>query len=439
MFYFKWIPLIEFLKRFFVQLLLLLCTTTTTFAEIPNNKPGTPTTTVPTDDDGNCAFCGIWIVTNSSPKNLAGQKIRIDRESIYIDGCGEYFHFLSRKYKSPNAEVATPENAQARYELLANDDTVFNICPRESARTLVASIDRIQHANQPDILRLNMRHLEQKTKLVSLTAEKSGATTFSPTVNDKSKPDSGQMECPQCGTWTISRASYESYTGQNVRMDETALSIPDCGDFAYEVTSRSVTPRQDGDRFNTYTLQLDLTASKSYLRDLCGGISGKKLMAEIVVSGHFQEGGTLDVRLFGNGESKPLLEAFAWNNDRENPGDSGSGFGSSAALRINNAQTIRVLKGLLDSALSKGQTGKSKASFDLHRFAASTLKFCAEANKNSGGGSWPYVWALNCQSERLVSKIDEFIAWQKCSESNPKLQSACRLPTESFDHSNTDK
>jgi hypothetical protein len=171
---------------------------------------------------------------------------------------------------------------------------------------------------------------------------------------------------------------------------------------------------------------------------LCQVTQDESYSMKIEVSGHFQEGGTAEMAIRANGSNDDLFSAFAWNQERENPGEAGSAFGSIAAEEIGHAATYAVLSREVEASyqrLTQQKRIPKAASFNIARFAAKTLNFCEYRNRESGFGGWPFFWARECQTERLIKKLNEFVAWQSCMDKSSSNIKLCKFPDEKFDMS----
>jgi len=228
------------------------------------------------------------------------------------------------------------------------------------------------------------------------------------------------LECPYCGTWTVTEASPAGSIGERIEFANDRVSLPTCGDF--NVSVKTQLNSNDGER-RTYRSTLELKPIQP--DSLCSIAPDQTLRMEAVVSvGYRVDGGRGEFTVYGNSATTPLLSITAWNYDRDNPCDSGSGYGSAACLQV---ATARLIKTLSYEAYGVGAGGRLNPA----RFAAATMDFCSKREVGNGGGSWPYVWALDCQAERLQAKLKELRAWSACrTGANP---SSCKPPNENFD------
>jgi len=240
------------------------------------------------------------------------------------------------------------------------------------------------------------------------------------------------LACPQCGFWHISSSS-TGLEGDIMIVDESDISIPNCGSFSYEVKSSSV--RNDG-RPDRHTYTLDMALRQWNSSTICQDTSTLPWSMTVSVSGHFQEGGMGDFVLRRPNEATEHLSIVGWNSQRENPCDSGSSVGSLACLRIANARLFKAFSIEVSNAYSilLSQPRRRKIlSFNPALFAADVLAHCSLREKGSGGYSWPYVWALACQSEIIVKKLEEFRGWRYCTHQGEADLAKCPFPSGKFD------
>ena len=59
--------------------------------------------------------------------------------------------------------------------------------------------------------------------------------------------------------------------------------------------------------------------------------------------GYNKDGGLATFSVYNSTQTKPVVTAEAWNFERDNPCDSGSGRGSAACMQMSNARTYKVL------------------------------------------------------------------------------------------------
>ena len=153
------------------------------------------------------------------------------------------------------------------------------------------------------------------------------------------------------------------------------------------------------------------------------------LRLQITVSvGYRADGGLGEFNVYRAQEADPIFSASAWNYARDNPCDSGSAYGSAACLQYANA---KLIKALAYEAYSTNSGRPSDNQFNAARYAAATMNFCAAREANSGGGSWPYVWTLDCQAGYLQTKLTELRQWAACQSASKR--SPCKPLDESFD------
>lgn len=240
------------------------------------------------------------------------------------------------------------------------------------------------------------------------------------------------LKCPQCGFWHVSSSSV-GLEGDIIIVDEENISIPNCGNFSYEVNSSDVRNEGRPDR-HTYTLNMALRQWNASA--ICRSTSALPWNMNASISGHFQEGGKGDFVLRRPNETSAHLSVTGWNSQRENPCDAGSGFGATACARIANARLFKALSIEVSDAYSilLSQPRRKKVpSFNPAWFAADVLAHCSLREKESGGGSWPYAWALVCQSEILIKKLEEFREWRNCIHQGKVDLVTCPFPSEKFD------
>lgn len=242
----------------------------------------------------------------------------------------------------------------------------------------------------------------------------------------KSKP----LECPQCGAWQVSLSTVEGLEGNIILVDDKRIVIPGCGTFGYIIRQSTVKP--DYTKYN-YKLSMSLTQWKASF--LCERKDDDEWEMDIEVSGHFHEGGMASFRLRRNSYSKERMSLDVWSIEREDPCGAGSGRGSAACMAIANAQLFKALSIRSERAflmLSENKTSKKMPSFNAARFSAVVWKFCENREKNSGGGAWPYAWALSCQHGILNDKFEEFAKWRDCMERKKYKLPLCKFPSENF-------
>ncbi|MES2102697.1 MAG: hypothetical protein V4634_01655 [Pseudomonadota bacterium] len=260
------------------------------------------------------------------------------------------------------------------------------------------------------------------------------ADTVSQGSSQVAADDPPQLDCPQCGQWQISRARRAGFVGDVVKISPEEINIPNCGQFQYKLEKQSVSPRDGHSRI--YRMSFLLVKKNDDI--LCKFSGDKELKMAIEISGHFREGGTASMGIREGDSTEDFFSAFAWNLDREWPGDAGSGFGSVSAMAISHANLYKVLSSEVEAAYGILRTQKSKprnASFNLARFSAEAKNFCRIRESESGFGSWPYVWTLACLDERLSQKLDAFIEWQNCMDTKGSDLVRCKFPDEKFDRS----
>jgi hypothetical protein len=220
--------------------------------------------------------------------------------------------------------------------------------------------------------------------------------------------------------------SDDGLIGEIVIVNNRQIVIPGCGTFDYEIKQSS---KNQEENHVTYNLSMALTQRKESF--LCRSKDNIDWVLEMEVSGHFKEGGTADFTLRRSKEKQAVLYLSAWNMDREDPCDSGSGHGSSACLSIENALLFKALAMKAESAYEKSSVKKLPL-FSAERFSAIVWKFCEHRERDSGGGEWPVAWALSCQNGILQDKYQEFETWSRCVENQGKKHNVCKYPDERF-------
>ena len=236
----------------------------------------------------------------------------------------------------------------------------------------------------------------------------------------------GPLDCPHCGTWTINAASPSGATGEQIVVSTDRISLPTCGEFDAELKEQKSSIQ---DQRRTYQATLQLKPGQPDL--LCSVNAGETLRLQITVSvGYHADGGLGEFNVYKAQELVPVFSANAWNFSRDDPCDSGSAFGSAACLQYANAKVIKALAYESYSASSGKSSGNQ---FNAARYAALTMNFCAAREANNGGGSWPYVWALDCQSGHLQTKLSELRRWLACKAATKR--STCKPISETFDRS----
>ena len=240
------------------------------------------------------------------------------------------------------------------------------------------------------------------------------------------------LECPQCGSWQINSANPSGVVGERISVGTDSVEFPACGKFNVNSlrTSEAISP----DGYRTY--RVVLITRPLWSEGKCSTPPDSTLRMEVEIGvGFNKDGGRAQFSIYKSNAEAPVVTAEAWNFERDNPCDSGSGFGSVACLQISNARTYK----LFATEVYRAQTElASRESTALSRrlnpatFAAATLAFCLKREEETGFGSWPYAWALTCQSERLDQKLAELRTWRACLESK---SSGCVVPTSNFDRS----
>lgn len=248
-------------------------------------------------------------------------------------------------------------------------------------------------------------------------------STSTRTVVAKTKP----LNCPQCGVWQGGSSEVDGI----FVIERNRIILPGCEVFSYKTVKSKVLPERE-DR-HTYEVSLRLNQEKESF--LCPRGKNDNWNLEANIDGHFQEGGTGSFILHRNKSAKPLLEFYGWNIDRENPCDAGSGSGTTACISDELSLVYQALARLAEYSYEQlmNVNIKKLPDFNPARFSATVDHFCTEREKESGGGSWPHAWALDCKLGFVKDKRQEFIEWKACMEKNENKVSACIFPTEDFD------
>ncbi len=244
------------------------------------------------------------------------------------------------------------------------------------------------------------------------------------------------LECPQCGDWDITRAQPSGSVGERLSIDSERVIIPTCGEFAVTVVNQGMTASVDG--YRTYRVTMAL--QPRLVERLCSTSPEASIRLEMEIGvGHRQDGGVADFQVYKRSQAAPLLVAGAWNFKRDNPCDSGSGRGSAMCQQFYNARTYKTLAVEVYDAQANINPQVSAAlakQFNVATFAADVFRFCRDREANSGGGTWPYAWALTCQAKRLDDKLAELRAWRSCLD---QKRSKCPTVTNKFDKSASDE
>lgn len=243
------------------------------------------------------------------------------------------------------------------------------------------------------------------------------------------------LDCPQCGDWDVSRAQPSGSVGERLSINSERVIIPTCGEFAATVVNQSMTT----DATNNRTYQVTMALQQVVAESVCATSPEVPIRLEIRIGvGYNRDGGFADFQVFKPDQSRPILVAGAWNFMRDDPCGSGSGNGSASCMQIAIAKKYKALAyEVFDAHASvKPQVSAALAKqLNLASFSAATFRFCLKREAQSGGGNWPYVWALSCQATRLDDKLIELRAWRTCHD---QKRSSCRPITHKFDKSPSD-
>ncbi len=240
------------------------------------------------------------------------------------------------------------------------------------------------------------------------------------------------LECPQCGSWQINWANPSGVVGERITVGTDSVEFPACGRFHVNSlqTSASISPVGYRSYRVMVLLQPFLAEGK------CSTPPDSMLSMEVEIGvGYNRDGGRAQFSIYKSNVATPVVTAEAWNFERDNPCDSGSGSGSVACLQIANARTYKLFATEVYRAhteLAPRESAALSRRLNPATFAATTLAFCIKREEERGFGSWPYAWALTCQSERLQQKMTELRTWRACLESK---SAGCSVPTSIFDQS----
>lgn len=240
-----------------------------------------------------------------------------------------------------------------------------------------------------------------------------------------------QLKCPQCGFWHVNSSS-DGLEGDIIIIDEENISIPNCGNFTYEVESLNV---RTGDRPKWNEYKIGMTLRQRNLSALCNDTLNLPWHMTASITGHFHEGGIGNFVL-QRIKNTDFIFISGWNSDREDPCGAGSGLGTVACMSIANARLFKALSIEVNNAYSillAQQRRRKLPQFNPALFSADVLAHCTELNKESGGGSWPYAWALSCKKDLLFRKLNEFKEWRSCTQNRKFGSVACSFPSEKFD------
>lgn len=193
------------------------------------------------------------------------------------------------------------------------------------------------------------------------------------------------------------------------------------------------------DAINIRTFLVTMALQQVSAESVCATSPEVPIRLEIRIGvGYNRDGGVADLQVFKPDQASPVLVAGAWNFMRDDPCGSGSGNGSASCMQIAVAKKYKALAyEVFDAHASvKPQVSAALAKqFNLASFSAATFRFCLKREAESGGGSWPYVWALSCQVERLDDKLTELRAWRTCHD---QKRTNCRPITHIFVKSPSD-
>ena len=237
--------------------------------------------------------------------------------------------------------------------------------------------------------------------------------------------------CPLCGAWRINHSNRPSLLGEEVMITSTKIKIPLCGTFDYEVTEQLTSP---------------IAARSKDAGAFCPSKTERwqerTIQLEVRLSGHLRQDSVADFVVHGTDIQQEFIRFSAWNMERENPCDSGSGPASLSCMLMDNAKLLKLLSlEVRDLPPSKTRSRKSLQPFSATRFADSALHQCRRREADSGGGPWPEVHAQSCLFERIYEKFREIQEWRECMTvraskhggqpvTTTSKSSRCLVPTE---------
>ncbi|MGJ7495173.1 hypothetical protein ACSFA8_08860 [Variovorax sp. RT4R15] len=226
---------------------------------------------------------------------------------------------------------------------------------------------------------------------------------------------SAPLDCPQCGTWTLTYSQPPGGIGELLVMQPERVSIPMCGEFRSTVVGSSM--KDEVGRGRTYHVSLLLSGSGN---GPCAGKSSDEnpLRAEVDIAVAWRaDGGSGSFELIDGITGETVYVASGWNYGRDNPCNTGSGKGSAACITVANAELQRQL---FRSALA------ASADYRVGRVVRAAERAC-KSQGQSAGGSWPAYWQEACQWEVVEKKLQAFSIFHECRK---RKGQACRLPDE---------
>ncbi|QNM95689.1 hypothetical protein [Chitinimonas koreensis] len=237
--------------------------------------------------------------------------------------------------------------------------------------------------------------------------------------------------CPHCGMWEISHSQSFGAVGERIVIDNDKVEIPTCGEFNSTVANQEVSVDINGRRRHRSVLVLQ----PIHIDPICRSAFDTMLRLEVeAYTDYSASAGYGEFKVYLSEQDKPVLSFSAWNKERYDPCDSGSGMGAAACMEIENAREYKILAQEAYGAyvyLPAGQLPNLRMQFNPASFAAATRSFCVRREAGNGAGSWPYVWALSCQAEYFRKKIEEFRSWVTCRSKSKNNK--CLFPTNNFD------
>lgn len=211
------------------------------------------------------------------------------------------------------------------------------------------------------------------------------------------------LECPQCGTWSLTHTVPPGAVGEQVQIDRDRVVIPMCGDFRPMAESSIITQTSEiSSRTYWVTLELRGTGGSACPENI-DDIDALRLLVEVRNS-FTKEGGTANFKLVDSRSGITLYEAVGWNYERDSPCDSGGSSGSNACLSVAFAGLQRQL---FQSALL------ADPNYRVGRVLRAAERAC-KGKGEGAGASWPWYWERNCQWELVKAKLQEFTAHHAC-------------------------
>lgn len=226
--------------------------------------------------------------------------------------------------------------------------------------------------------------------------------------------------------WRIVTASHEHMIGSVIKIQDGRFWIPFCGLMIMDpVPDEEKSGRTD----KTMKASVRFVPEMMYLGpSFCRKFKHKEMNASLAYSENVGSE-TIDLSVYDE-QQKAVLNISFWNMEKNEPGETGSGYGSSFAVYMDlkilkHVFTYEIANGLWN--LPKYQQDKYSEAFNLSRFTQKAKKFCDKKEAKSGGGHWPAVWQQACLYQQLDAKLNTLLTWQECSH-NKKTK--CIYPNE---------